>query len=127
MSGSACRVFVLYNHSLFAEGVMALLSQQQGVSLLGAEAASESAAESVRRLHPDVVILEGAEGDSAYAIGRLLRECPHTRLIALSLEDDRMEIYDNYQVATPHPADLIHAILIGRDKAGCSPTEGQPA
>jgi DNA-binding NarL/FixJ family response regulator len=124
MSDSACRVFVLYSHSLFAEGVMALLGRHQEVEVLGAEAGTESAVESVRQLRPDVVILEGAQGDPAYAIACLLRECPNTRLISLSLQDDKMEIYDNYQVSTPHPADLIQAILIARGTAGEAPVEG---
>ena len=125
MSSGKCRVFVIYKHSLLAEGVMALLSQQQAVEVTGAETDTATALARVRDLHPDVVILDCTEGDPAYTIGCLLTECPGTRLITLSLKNDRMEIYDNYEVNTPHPADLMKAILLAREPESRNPAEGQ--
>jgi len=121
----SCRVFVLYSQSLFAEGVIALLGQQEGVKVVGMETNQHLALDSIRRLRPDVVVFDSTEQDPAYTIGCLLKECPGTRLITLSLKDNKMKIYDNYQVVTPSPTDLIKAVLVPHESAATDQAEGR--
>ena len=69
---------------------------------------SDSLLEAIDRHRPQVIVLEeGLIGDSPF---RLLSHMVHAgriRLIFVSREENRLHVYDKYQVALTQAADLI--------------------
>lgn len=85
------RVLIADDHSLFREGLMAILSTAEDIEVAGEAADGEEAISKATSLHPDVILMDimmpGMNGIEATK--RILKSSPSTGIIILTmLEDD---------------------------------------
>jgi DNA-binding NarL/FixJ family response regulator len=86
MARAPLRIIVVDDHGIVREGLIALLGQQEGMTVVGSAATGRAAVEAAERLHPDVIIMDLAMPDlnGIEATQRILSMSPTTSIIALS-------------------------------------------
>lgn len=109
------QIFILYSHALFARGVEKMLESKRGLQVVGMEADREKAIHAIGSLQPDVVILDSDErGLESLAVAReIMERSPHTRVIALTVRDNRMHLYQTKESVASDVQDLLRAIREG--------------
>ncbi|MGE5303418.1 MAG: hypothetical protein ACM3TN_08830, partial [Alphaproteobacteria bacterium] len=87
--------FILYNHSLFAHGLEKLLQRQDGVTVTGVEKTGREALDHIKRLNPDVIIVEAEQmgSEPEKLLSRFLREQHQARMVRLNLQDNTAFLY----------------------------------
>ena len=105
-----CRVFIAASHPLFAQGVQSLLDGQPGLSVVGMGTADLNVIDNIRQLRPDVVILDADSDAQTVLLPALLRENLGVKLVGLTLEDNRIDIYYQQQFVGTDVADLVEAV-----------------
>jgi hypothetical protein len=106
----ACRVFIVASHPLFAQGVESLLHGQPGLAVVGRGAAELDVIDQIRELRPDVVILDADSDAQMILLPTLLRENMGAKLVGLTLEDNRIDIYYQQQIVGTDVGDLVEAV-----------------
>lgn len=107
------------DHSLFREGLAALLRHRQGWRVLAEAADGKEAVQMAAEIKPDVVVLDvampGMNGIDAAAVIR--SETPQTRIVALSMYADQQYLQrmlragaDAYVLKSEASAELVEAI-----------------
>lgn len=85
-SDRAIRILVVDDHPMLREGVRAVIEAQQGFEIVGEAADGAEAAESFRKLRPDVTLMDlqmpGVGGIEA--IGTIRSDFPDARIIVLT-------------------------------------------
>jgi len=106
------RIFVVLSMRLLAEGIQSLLSQYEDLELVGTEADLGRAIDSIRSVQPSVIIVDRNQLSPAgdITIDELFRACPEARVIALNLDENRLDVYNRHQVSAMEVDDLICAI-----------------
>ena len=114
------RIFVVLSMRLLAEGIQSLISQYDDLELVGMEADLGRAIDSIRSVRPGVIIVHSNDlsPGGEIAIDELFRASPEARVIALSLDENRLDLYDKHQVTAMEADDLIRAIR--REGGGAS-------
>jgi DNA-binding NarL/FixJ family response regulator len=98
------RVCIVYEHSLFAHGIKRLLEQQKALRMIGMVERPTVSARDLRRLRPDVVVVEG-DG------GLALLECLEgLTAVAISLRGDEATIFTGLPIRVSGPEALAEAI-----------------
>jgi len=105
-----CRVFIAASHPLFAQGVQSLLHGQAGLAVIGMGAAELDVIDKIRDLRPDVVILDADSDAQMTLLPALLRENLGVKLVGLTLEDNRIDIYYQQQFVGTDVGDLVEAV-----------------
>ena len=84
------KVLVCDDHAVFREGVKTVVSRQPDIEVVGEAADGKEAVELVRRLHPDVVLMDismpGLRGFDATR--RIKKAWPEVRVLILTVYDD---------------------------------------
>jgi hypothetical protein len=106
----ACRVFIVASHPLFAQGVESLLDGQSGLAVVGRGIAELGVIDKIRELRPDVVVLDADSDAQTSLLPVLLRENLGVKLVGLTLEDNRIDIYYQHQIIGTDVGDLIEAV-----------------
>ncbi|MCK5315583.1 MAG: response regulator transcription factor [Anaerolineales bacterium] len=106
------RVFVLSRRSMFHKGIETLLSQEEGVEIVGHDTEPEVALESIERFSPDVVIvnLDDPEPVLSQTVLCILREKQDISIIWLSLQDNCIRIYRGESKQVHQLEDLLNVI-----------------
>lgn len=106
------RVCIVYEHSLFAHGIKRLLEQQKALRMIGMVERRTVSVRDLRRLRPDVVVVEG-DG------GMALLECLEgVTAVAISLRGDDATIFTGLPVRVSGPEELAEAIRsVARQRA----------
>jgi two-component system, NarL family, response regulator LiaR len=113
------KVLIVDDHSVVREGLRAFLELQDGIEVAGEAGDGAEAIEQVRRLRPDVVLMDLVmpRVDGVEAMRGLRRLSPETRVIVLTsfLEDDRLlpaiqAGAAGYLLKNVAPAELARAI-----------------
>jgi hypothetical protein len=86
-----CRVLIVSDHPLFAEGVRRLLGDQAGLQVVGVLSAEEAVV-NILNLSLDVVIVDTDRANQTLML-RMLRENPGTKFIGLSLDNNDIHLY----------------------------------
>ena len=83
------RLVLIDDHPIVREGIASLLSLESDLSIVGDAGDLETGIELVRRFEPDLVVCDltmpGFTG--GFAIHKLCRECPNTRVLVLTAHD----------------------------------------
>jgi DNA-binding NarL/FixJ family response regulator len=83
---SNCGLLVVDDHGIVREGLIALLTQQHGMRVLGSAACGQDAILAAERLKPDIILMDLVLPDMSgiEATERVLALLPLTRVIVLS-------------------------------------------
>jgi DNA-binding NarL/FixJ family response regulator len=119
MSARTISILLADDHRIVREGLCALLKAEPDFSVVGAAGDGLEALEMVRKLRPDVAVLDlmmrGLNG--LEAARQISKQMPHTRLIILSMYDDEgfvLEALANgvsaYVLKDAGSSDLVQAV-----------------
>lgn len=83
-------VILADDHSLFRDGLSALLSKDQSIAVIGQASDGDQTVELVAALHPRILLLdvEMPGGSVRATLSRVLRVSPTTRVIILTMHKD---------------------------------------
>jgi DNA-binding NarL/FixJ family response regulator len=87
----AVRVLIVDDHQFLREGLMRILEDEEGITVVGEAADGREAVLMARKVSPDVVIMDVTLPElSGIEATRLIRqEGPHVRVIGLSMHDGK--------------------------------------
>ena len=85
----AVRIHLADDHTIFREGLEAILSSREGVEVVGRSSTGEEAASQVGKTRPDLIITElDMQIKSAQEVLQGIREAsPHSRIVVLTMQD----------------------------------------
>lgn len=90
------RVLVVDDHALFRSGVIALLSRQPDIEVVGEAADGLEGVKRAKELVPDIVLMDlhmpGTSGKEA--IGLLAEEVPAAKVMMLTVSEDAQDLLD---------------------------------
>ncbi len=116
---SETRVLVVDNHTLFRQGLMKLLSTQPDIRVVGEAADSWEAVTEIRRLNPDLVLLElrMPQGNGLEALRKIREEAPDIRFLVLTVSEEEEDLWQalkngvqGYLLKSSTPEQLFRAI-----------------
>lgn len=103
-SSPGVRVCIVYEHSLFAHGIKKLLEPERALQMVGLIERSLLSLPRLRRLKPDVVVLED-NGDLA-----ILESLEGVMSVAVSLKGAEATIFTGFPIRVSGPEELVRAI-----------------
>lgn len=112
-------VVIADDHPMFREGLRALLDAQAKMTVLAAVESGSAAVAAVRRLTPDVAVLDLSMPDGdGYEAAREITECaPKTRILLLTSHDSDQEISaalaaggHGYLLKSATPEEIVDAV-----------------
>ena len=106
-SGDSYAVFALAG--MGAQVTSVDISQAQ-LDVAAERAAELGVVEKIRELRPDVVILDADSDGQTTLLPVLLRENLGVKLVGLTLEDNRIDVYYQHQIIGTDVGDLIEAV-----------------
>ena len=88
------KVFLADDHTIVRDGLRSLLEARGDMSIVGEAANGRDAVRAVRKLKPDVVIMDilMADLNGIEATEQICRECPATRVVILSMQSSSESI-----------------------------------
>ena len=88
------RVFLADDHAVVRAGLKALVEAEEDMVVVGEAADGLDACAQVAELNPDVVVMDLSMPllTGAQATERIRRECPSTRVLALTVHEDKAYI-----------------------------------
>jgi DNA-binding NarL/FixJ family response regulator len=95
----AVRLLVVDDHAVVRRGVRALLEEQPGCEVCGEAASGREAVEQVRRLRPDIVVLDLSlpELNGLEATRQILAASPETEVLVLTMHDSEELVHQVLQ------------------------------
>jgi len=137
MSSVLISVLLVDDHELLRRGLQRLLEQERDLRLVGEAADGPAAAAAARELSPDIVVMDVdmPGGNGIVATGQIRRDCPRTRVVALSIHTAEQVVMqmlragaDGYLPKDCAFDELIHAIrLVTAGRKYLSPRIVSPA
>jgi two-component system response regulator NreC len=84
------RVLIADDHAIFRAGLRLLINAQSDMVVVGEAEGGDRALEAARTLRPDVLLLDLSMpgGGGLPVLGAIRRDCPATRVVALSMHED---------------------------------------
>lgn len=106
------RIFMIASQPLFSQGIESLLRGQAGLKIVGRETDAALAVHQIRKLKPDVVVLDTKDLASApfLVVARLLQAESGIKIIAMNLENQKIRVYRGEQREAQCVDDLVKAI-----------------
>ena len=113
------RLILADDHSLVRKGVEALLSTEEGMTVIGSAADGEEAVREVARLNPDVILLDlqMPRKSGIEAIAEIKEQDPQARILVLTSFSDDEKVFAaikagamGYILKDASPQELIAAI-----------------
>ena len=85
------RIFLADDHMVVREGLKSLVNAQPDMHVVGEADNGDAALRAACELGPDVVVMDVSmpEMNGAEATGRMRRECPRVKVLALTVYEDR--------------------------------------
>ena len=108
------RLYILFNHALFGQGLHSLLRGQRAIQIVGMGKHEPASLREMKSSQPEVIIVEQSSGENHPSIfGSMLQQKAVNRVIALDLDDNFATVYERHRLAITGPEDLINAIQSG--------------
>ena len=105
------RIYIVYRHALFAQGVRSVLERDSAVRIVGMDDDVARATTAIAAAQPDVILVE--EPEDRGATWRFLDAAAASRIVTLSLEHAYATVYDQRRAAATDASDLVRAIRGG--------------
>ncbi len=88
------RVLLADDHAVVRQGFRLILSSQSGIEVVCEAGNGREAVEMALKHHPDVAVIDVSmpELNGIEATRRIMEECPHTRILALSMHKDAVYV-----------------------------------
>ncbi|HXI44326.1 MAG TPA: response regulator transcription factor [Bryobacteraceae bacterium] len=125
------RVLIVEDHKIMRDGIKALLDRSAEFTIVGDVETGIEAIQSCTEIHPDIVLMDiGLPGlNGVDSTAELLRHCPSTRVIMLSMYDDEDSVVSSiragargYVVKQASSAELLDALrAVARGSSYLSP------
>ena len=116
----AVRILLADDHTLMRQGLRRILEEQGGFEVVAEASSGIEAVEACRRHHPDVAVVDVAmkELNGIEAASQILKECPQTAVLMLSMYSDERYVLRavkagarGYLLKNSAGEELIEAIL----------------
>lgn len=116
---SKLRIFLADDHALIREGLKSLIEAEADMSVVGETDNGRAAWREAKALRPDVVVMDISmpELNGAKATELLKRDCPETKVLALTVHNDQGYLHQllkagasGYVLKRAAPHELIRAI-----------------
>jgi two-component system, NarL family, response regulator LiaR len=84
------RVLICNKHTMFRDGIKALLAHGSAIKIVGEAATAKRAITLLQRLHPDIVLMDTDETDltGAEATEKIRALDPHVQVLIVALEEN---------------------------------------
>jgi len=84
------RILLADDHAILRAGLKALLNAQADIEVVGEAATGEEAVRVAQEIQPDIVLMDVSMGEAGgvAATRQVLRVCPMTRVLMLTMHDD---------------------------------------
>ena len=125
------RVLIVEDHKIMRDGIKALLDRSDEFAVVGDVETGTEAIQICTEIHPDIVLMDiGLPGlNGVDSTAELLRHCPSTRVIMLSMYDDEDSVVSSiragargYVVKQASSAELLDALrAVARGSSYLSP------
>jgi hypothetical protein len=115
------RVFILASRPLFAQCVESLLANQAGIQVIGVATVDPDVLVQVQEAAPDVVIIEAGGEEQSHLVAQVLESVSGAKVVALTLEDNRIHTYYQQMKHGRRVEDLLEAVREPVDWHGLSP------
>jgi len=125
------RVLIVEDHKIMRDGIKALLDRSGEFAVVGDVETGTEAIQLCTEIHPDIVLMDiGLPGlNGVDSTAELLRHCPSTRVIMLSMYDDEDSVVSSiragargYVVKQASSAELLDALrAVARGSSYLSP------
>lgn len=102
--GESVRVCIVYEHPLFAHGIKRLLEAQKALRTVGMVERRMVSARELRRLRPDVVVVEGNGGMA------VVESLDGVVAVAVSLRGEAATVFTGLPIRVSGPQELADAI-----------------
>ena len=85
------RVLIYNKHTMFRDGIKALLRQGSAIKIVGEAATAKRAINLLERVHPDVVLMDTDKTDltGPEATEKIRATDPHVQVLIVSLEENK--------------------------------------
>jgi chemotaxis response regulator CheB len=106
------RIYIISTHLMFGHGLESLLHKESDLEVIGQEMEIERAIEAIKKLEPDVVILdtEGLSYGSVRELMAILKAASIVRVITLNLHNNTLHVYRAKRQIAKGTEDIIQAI-----------------
>ena len=106
------QVFILQDGSLLGRWIETLLTQSEGLRLVGAASTRGDARQEIATFNPDVIVIVGQlSARNARAILDVMQSRPSTKVVTIGPGAERVLLHRSEPIAGNRPQDLIAAIL----------------
>lgn len=106
----ACRVLIVSDHPLFAEGVFRLIDGQAGLEVVGVTTPGELALAELLAGGPDVVVVDMGSRAQIALLLDMLHNSPGVKFVGLSLDDNDIRVYYQHVKKSTGVDALVEAI-----------------
>jgi DNA-binding NarL/FixJ family response regulator len=107
MTHSQHRVLVVSRNPLFAQGIVSLLQGRSDIVVVGNVRGVGRSASALDCYHADTVVVDYALSN---AVQKIAHRLPRARVIAVTLGDNTLDIYDTTHIDLAGPNDLLAAV-----------------
>lgn len=113
------RVLVVDDHSLFRQGVIAVISTRPDMKVVAEAANGREAVKAAKEVHPDIVLMDLSmpEMGGVEATRYLLKEMPETNVLMLTISDQDEDLFNaikagakGYLLKEANSEELLRAI-----------------
>ena len=113
------RLFVVDDHILFREGLIAIVRSAPDVEVVGQAGSVSEAIELIQTIKPDIVLMDFGlpDGTGADATRAILKKYPECKIVFLTMSEDDDDLFEvirsgarGYLLKNLHPAKLISTL-----------------
>jgi two-component system, NarL family, nitrate/nitrite response regulator NarL len=123
------RVFIVARVRLYREGLATMLPRRDGIAVVGTAESWETGADDVRRLSPDIVLIDMALADGSNAIREVVAGTDGVKVVALAVPEGEREVIayaeagvSGYVTREQSLDDVVAAVeSAARGQVACSP------
>lgn len=89
------KIIIVDDHTLFREGLKAIIGAEQEIEIIGLAGSVEEAVELVRESRPDIVLMDFSlpDGTGADATRRILAEDPLAKILFLTMSEEDDDLF----------------------------------